>query len=143
METTLDLLIDEMTIILGGSPLQILEKYHGCSHDILVLESSSGSRWILRVAKDDFAADVANRSVDIMKHILDKRPALPIPAIIHTGQRYSILTFIEGIPLLSWNTRSLSDQRRHSLLRGFAKFLHQLWTCPAPVETSKICYNEF
>lgn len=140
METTLDSVIGEISAVLGSSPLRISEKHCGFSHDIIVLKSPSGQTWILRMAKDDFAADMANRSVHIMEHILDERPALPIPAIVHAGQRYSVLTYIEGTPLMSWNVSCFSDQRRHSLLRGLAKFLHQLWTCPAPVEPSKICY---
>lgn len=140
METTLDSVIGEISVILGSSPLRISEKHYGFSHDILVLKSPGGQTWILRMAKDDFAADLASRSVHIMKHILKERPALPIPAIVHAGQRHSVLTYIEGTPLMSWNVSRHSDQRRHSLLRGLAKFLHQLWTCPAPVEPSKICY---
>lgn len=140
MEKTIDPLISEISVVLGSSPLRVLQKHYGFSHDILVLKTPSGQTWVLRIAKDDFAADVANRSIHIMKHILDKRPALPIPAIVHTGQRYSVLTYIEGTPLTSWNASCLRDQRRHSLLRGLAKFLHQLWTCPAPVEPGMTFY---
>jgi len=141
MEETIDLVIGKISTILGSSPLRKSAKFHGCSHDVFALESPSGQKWILRVAKDEFAAEVANRSADIMKHILEKRPWLAIPAVVYADQSFTVLTYIEGTPLLSWNTDSLSYQRRRTLLDGLAKFLHQLWTCPTPLaEPGKMYY---
>ncbi|KAK3045707.1 hypothetical protein LTR09_012741 [Extremus antarcticus] len=67
-----------------------------------------------------------------MRHILKAQPTLPIPQVIFKAQGFTVLEYIDGNPIGSWNSLGMTEQTRHKLLRGLATFLHKLWTCPAP-----------
>jgi len=107
-----------------------------CSHNVFVLTCPNGQRWSLRIAKDEFAASLAEQSVSIINHISKKRPSLSIPAIVHHDEGYAVLKYLEGAAIGSWNSNTLSDHIRHKVLDRLASFLYRLWTCPAPVTES-------
>jgi len=129
-ETLPNATIDRISSLLGSSDLQISPPFPAFSHHVYTVQSQNGQIWIVRVARDEFAADLASRGMVIMRHILNERPKLPIPDVFHTDQECTILTYIEGSPLGSWNPADLSIKRRQTLLDGLANFLYQLWTCP-------------
>lgn len=130
--------LDEISSALEVSHLEASGPFHGCSHDIFVLTLPSKERWTLRIAKDEFAASLASRSIAIMRHILKAQPTLPIPQVIFKAQGFTVLEYIDGNPIGSWNSLGMTEQTRHKLLRGLATFLYKLWTCPAPAaETCK------
>jgi hypothetical protein len=141
MTTLPDATIDKISSLLGNFPLQVSSPFPAFSHNVYTVRSQEEQIWIVRVARDEFAADLASRGMAIMRHILCERPKLPIPAVIHADQEFTILTYIEGSSLGSWNPVDLSVERRHSLLDGLANFLYQLWTCPTPTtESGKVHY---
>jgi hypothetical protein len=127
-----DAMIDKISSLLDNSPLQVSPPFPAFSHDVYSVRSQTGQIWIVRVARDEFAAHLASRGMTIMRHILSERPELPIPAVLHADQECTILTYIEGSSLGSWNPVDLGVERRHNLLDGLANFLYQLWTCPIP-----------
>lgn len=136
--------VDKISSLLGSSLLQISPPFPAFSHNVYTVQSQEGQIWIVRVARDEFAARLASRGMTIMRHILSERPELPIPAVFYTDQECSILTYIEGGSLGSWNTVDLSVERRHNLLDGLASFLYQLWTCPIPTtESGKEHYVQY
>jgi Ser/Thr protein kinase RdoA (MazF antagonist) len=136
IETLSNATIDRISSLLGSSLLQVSPPFPAFSHNVYTVQSQKGQIWIVRVARDEFAAHLASRGMAIMRHILSERPELPIPAILHADQEFTILTYIEGSPLRSWNPVDLSVERRHNLLDGLANFLYQLWTCPIPTTES-------
>jgi hypothetical protein len=143
METLPNATIDKISSLLGSSHLQISPPFPAFSHHVYTVQSQKGQIWIVRVARDEFAAGLASRGMAIMKHVLSERPELPIPAVFHTGQECTILTYIEGSPLGSWNPVDLSVERRQTLLDGLANFLYQLWTCPtSTTEPGKSYYAQ-
>ena len=140
-ETLSNATIDRISLLLGSSLLQVSPPFPAFSHNVYTVQSQKGQIWIVRVARDEFAARLASRGIAIMRHILGERPELPIPAVLHEDQEFTILTYIEGSPLRSWNSVDLSVGRRHNLLDGLANFLYQLWTCPiSTTESGKEYY---
>lgn len=137
MELPPDNLLAKVSSTLGVDHLRISTHYRGCSHDVFVLESLDGQRWSLRIAKNDFAASLAERSLTIMRHISEQIPMLSIPAVIIHAQNYSLLGYLEGSPICSWNSDTMKDGERHVILDGLASFLCELWTCPV-IDTDDI-----
>ena len=141
METLPNATIDKISSLLGSCLLQISPPFPAFSHHVHTVQSQKGQIWIVRVARDEFAARLASRGMAVMRHILSQRPELPIPAVFHADQECTILTYIEGSPLGSWNPVDLSVERRQNLLDGLANFLCQLWTCPiSTTESGKEYY---
>jgi len=126
----------EASSTLGVQHLHIDSHFVGCSHDIFVLASPSGQKWSQRVARDDFAALIAERSIPIMRHISDQRPMLSIPSVVDHAPKYTLLGYIEGSPITSWNSNTLTEPERHLIPDGLAIFLNQLWACPVEDVTS-------
>lgn len=121
--------LDEIFSILKLRHIELSAPFRGWSHDVFVLKSNAGQQWSLRIAKNEFAASLAECSLVILRHIAQVQPTLAIPAIVHVGKGYSILQYLEGVPLNSWMCSKPSLSQRHQLLDGVATFLYQLWTC--------------
>jgi len=138
-------LLAEVSSTLGVDHLHISSHFRGCSHDVFVLASPDGRKWSLRIARDDFAASLAERSISIMRHISEQRPMLAIPSVVSHAQNYTLLGYLEGSPIYSWNSSTLTDQERHTILDGLAIFLCELWSCPVDTLTddSKPSYQDW
>lgn len=132
MATSLQPILTELQSVLGLSVLEVSAPMSGRSHDIYVLKLPTGNKWSLRIAKDELAALLATRSVATMKHIKHMEPALQIPTVIYSAERYTILEYVHGAAIGSWNLQHLSNLRRCELLEDLAAFLYKLWTCPPP-----------
>nr|POE54898.1 hypothetical protein CFP56_64571 [Quercus suber] len=129
METSFASMLNEMFSVLDTAQIQISAPFRGCSHDVFVLGIPSG-KWALRVAKDEFAATMAQRSLAILRHMVQQQPTLAIPAIVHSSKQYAILEYIEGVPLGTWFRHNPGVLERRKVLDGLAVFLYKLWTCP-------------
>lgn len=136
METLPNATFQKIASLLGSSLLQVSPPFPAFSHNVYTIRSQKGQMWIVRVARDDFAARLASRGMAILRHILSERPELLIPDVFYADQECTILTYIEGSSLGSWNPAYLSMERRHNLLDSLANFLYQLWTCPIPASES-------
>jgi hypothetical protein len=129
-------ILSEILSLLDIHDPEVSSPISGCSHDVYILRVLNGRRWTLRIAKDEFAALLASRSVPLMRYIKLWQPKLQIPAVIHSTGCYALLDYIDGAPIGSWNLRTMTIESRHHLLDGLAVFLFKLWTCPAPVNES-------
>lgn len=138
MERPPHAILDEISLLFDVHDLKISEPIPGGSHNVYVLNIPSGEKWSLRIAKDEFAASLASRSVAIMRHIKQLKPTLQIPAVVHSAECYTLLRYIDGAPIGSWNSQKFNDERRHRILDGLAVFLYELWTCPAPIAGSGV-----
>ncbi|GAB7337493.1 hypothetical protein MBLNU457_g2822t1 [Dothideomycetes sp. NU457] len=144
MEQPPDNLLAELSSTLGIEQLHLDSHFRGCSHDIFVLTSRDGREWSLRIARNEFAASLAERSIAIMRHISEQRPMLSIPRVISHAKNYTLLGYLEGSPIRLWNSSTLTDQERHKILDGLAIFLYQLWTCPViDTNDSKTSYQDW
>ena len=103
---------------------------HGKSHEFFILTGNCGTSWDLRVAKNDFVADLSKRGMEILKYLKQLRPRLQVPAVIHEAERYTVFEYLPGDVLGSWNTQRLDKTLRKQLLGSLADFLFNLWTCP-------------
>jgi hypothetical protein len=131
MEPLSPAIFEQTKAVLRSEDLDISTPMLGQSHSIYVVTSPNGQKWSLRIAKDEFAASLAARSTAIMKKLVRIRPTLQIPTVIHVAESYSVLQYLDGVPIKSWNTEEMDNLRRHRILDGLAFFLHELWTCPA------------
>lgn len=143
MVLPLNSILGEISSLLDINDPEISAPISGCSHNIYVLTLRGGQRWSLRIAKDEFAASLANRSIPLMRYIKQAQPTIQIPAIVHSAECYVLLDYIDGAPIGSWNSQVLTDARRHHLLDELAVFLCKLWTCPAPVTDSSKALDFF
>ena len=105
---------------------------HGCSHTIHQLIDPEGTKYILRIPNDEFAALLDKQGHKILIFLSKIRPSLLIPKLILKAPSYSLHKYLEGEPIKSWNLDTISETRRHALLDGIAEFLVCLWTCPTP-----------
>lgn len=121
--------LDEVSSILG-THFKVEGVAHGQSHDVSILIDSTGVKWSLRIAKDEFAAALSKRGTIILKHVKRLLPSLSVPAVIHEAERYMLLEYMHGRALGSWNHQSISEIDREKILCGLADFLFSLWTCP-------------
>ncbi|KAI9711569.1 MAG: hypothetical protein M1820_002134 [Bogoriella megaspora] len=119
-----------------GADLKVESLARGHSHEVFLLIQNDGTRWSLRVARNEFAAELSKRGMTILKHIKQVKPWLQVPAVFHEAERYTILEYIQGDVLGSWNTHRLNAARRKQLLHSLAGFLLDLWTCPTNTFTA-------
>ncbi|KAF2211849.1 hypothetical protein CERZMDRAFT_42568 [Cercospora zeae-maydis SCOH1-5] len=82
----------------------------GQSHDVYRLEYPDGQRWILRIAKDDFAIRLSRRGRTILKHVKTNQPSLQVPALIYDAVDYTIFEYLDGSPVGSWIKNVLSGR---------------------------------
>ncbi|ROT36430.1 hypothetical protein SODALDRAFT_335530 [Sodiomyces alkalinus F11] len=102
--------------------------FKGGSNIVYAIQSDRGKRWCLRIPLDADAAWLAARGARLLRRLKEQQPALQVPAIIYTSERYTILEYLAGAPLGSWNTQLLTRERRRVLLDHLASFLFSLWT---------------
>lgn len=121
-EIIAEIVLSQHTTIHIESPL-----LPGYSHHVYELRTGNHERWCLRIPVDAFAARIAIRGTKLLKELKEKRPTLRVPSVIHSSEQYTLLEFLPGRPLGSWNTRSLSIDRRQLLLDDLARFLFDLW----------------
>jgi hypothetical protein len=107
--------------------------FKGRSHTVYEIQSEGGGRWCLRIPVDAGAASFAAQGTTLLKHLKERRPALPVPAVIYESDQYTVMEYFEGEMLKFWNTQSLTQERRRVLLDGLAAFLFSLWTFEAQV----------
>lgn len=143
MEESIRPILGEIQAVLPDVVLTVSAPMSGRSHQVYVLRSTHGDEWSLRIAKDSFAALAAARSVVAMRHIKQMVPAIQIPKVIYSARQYSVMEYVRGTSIGSWNLHSLSVTRRHTVLEGLAVFLYKLWTCPVPSTESGTCLERF
>ncbi|KAL2755014.1 hypothetical protein ACRALDRAFT_211681 [Sodiomyces alcalophilus JCM 7366] len=106
--------------------------FKGGSNIIYGIQSDRGSRWCLRIPRDVDAGGLAARGARLLRRLKQQQPTLQVPAVIYTSERYTVLEYVDGNALGSWNTRLLTRERRLVLLDHLASFLFSLWTLDIP-----------
>jgi hypothetical protein len=132
MEEPSHAMLTKISSALEVNELSISESFFGFSHDILILTSTEGHGWTLRIARNELAASLAKRSEALMRHVKNTHPSIQIPAIALTAETYAVLEYIQGTTIGSCELHLMSNEKRYRLLDGIAAFLIQLWTCPPP-----------
>ncbi|KZF19222.1 hypothetical protein L228DRAFT_241891 [Xylona heveae TC161] len=126
-------IISEVSSILGASfRLPTYPPLRGGSHGVYVIEPEDGyngkNRCCLRIPLDADAASASTKGTAILKIVKEKLPVLPIPAVIFQSEHYTVMEYLNGEVLKSWNTQSLTKERRRVLLDDLAALLFSLWT---------------
>ncbi|KAG8627928.1 hypothetical protein KVT40_003801 [Elsinoe batatas] len=113
MAPDIDLILHELSHKFGEEFHPIGDPVYGQSNLILVISSSSGLKFSVRISYDEFAARLARQ-----------------------GQ---VLDFLEGEPVGIWNHNRLSDDTRKRYIDDLSHFYLTLWTvCPPPLRSSKV-----
>lgn len=102
----------------------------GQSNIVYVIAGTSGKKRSLRIHIDGFAAYLAKQGNAILYHLKQMQRSILAPDILYEASTFTVLSYIQGHALSSWNTNTLSQARRSQLLDGLADFLFKLWTCP-------------
>lgn len=79
--------------------------FKGGSNIVYAIQSDRGECWCLRIPLDVDAAWLAARGALLLKRLKQQQPALQVPAIIYTSERYTILEYLMGL-LWSLGTHS-------------------------------------
>lgn len=103
------------------------ELSQGFSNFVYEVRTGRNEQWCLRISTDAIAGRVAARGTMVLKRAKEKRPALQAPSVIQFSEEYTLLEFLPGWPLGSWNTASMTWARRQVLLDHLANFLFVLW----------------
>ncbi|RDL37245.1 uncharacterized protein BP5553_04678 [Venustampulla echinocandica] len=128
MTPPLATIISEISSI-KNSHIKILSgPLKGGSNTVYEIQSEQGDRWCLRIPHDADAASFATKGTAILEDVKKRRPALLAPAIIYQSDYYTVMEYLDGEALKSWNTQVLPKERRQDLLDGLATFLFSLWT---------------
>lgn len=127
MAAPLDEIISEISLALHTSVKVQSQLPEGCSNFVYELRTGNNTRWCLRIPVDPAAGRTAVRGTNVLKNLKKKRPTLRAPTVIHSSEQYTVLEFLPGYPLRSWNTSSLTRERRQMLLDNLANFLFSLW----------------
>lgn len=109
----------------------------GHSNNVYELRTGDNKRWCLRVPVDAAAGRAALRGSKILKALKENRPALRVPAVILATEQYTVLEFLAGHSLGSWNKSSLTEAQRHVLLDHLANFLYSLWGADLHIQTDR------
>ncbi|KAE9377630.1 hypothetical protein N431DRAFT_541317 [Stipitochalara longipes BDJ] len=99
----------------------------GGSNTVYEIQSEHGGRWCLRIPHDADAASFATKGTAVLKDAKEKCPTLLALAIVYQSQYYTVMDYLDGEALGSWNTQVLSKERRQILLDGLASFLFSIW----------------
>lgn len=127
MAATLNEIISEISLAQHTSvevKSKILQGYSNCIYE---LRTGNNERWCLRIPVDTGAGRLAFRGTKILKTAKETQPTLQVPAVISSSEQYTVLEFLPGDPLGSWNTRVLQKEQRQHLLDDLANFLFGLW----------------
>ena len=100
----------------------------GGSNTVYEIQSKHGDHWCLRIPHDAGAASFAIKGTAVPKDAKERRPEPPAPGIVYQSDYYTILEYLDGEALKSWNTQVLPKERRQVLLDDLATFLFSLWT---------------
>lgn len=100
----------------------------GLSNHVYEIRSDRGDRWCLRIPLTDFVSWLASRGTAILQALKQRKQGLRVPAVISTTSHYTVLEYLDGTPLGSWNTETLTRARRQLLLDHLGVFLFSLWT---------------
>lgn len=116
------------------------EHIEGQSNIVYKLRTGAGERWCLRVPVDAGAGRLAARGASLLKEVRRRIPTLQAPAVIHASESYTLLEFLPGYALGSWNTHALPREQRQVLLNDLADFLFNLWKIENIGQTSTSKY---
>jgi aminoglycoside phosphotransferase (APT) family kinase protein len=130
---TLDEIISEISSAQGAIHKIVAGPVRGGSNCVYKTQSEDGSSWCLRIPLDADAGRRSARGVALLKSLKEEDPGLLAPAVIYPTERYTLMEYLDGEALKSWNTRSLTQERRQMLLDDLATFLFSVWTCQAQV----------
>ncbi len=98
----------------------------GGSNVVYKIQSDQGTI-CLRIPRnpdDNFSA----RGTSLLKSLKETNSNLLAPRVICQNQRYTLLEYLDGEVLKSWNNQVLTQERRQLLLDDFAAFLFSVWT---------------
>lgn len=115
----------------------------GGSNSVYELQSENGHRLCLRIPLNADTASFAAGGTAILKNLKERRPTVLAPAVIHQSEYYTVMEYLNGEALKSWNTQSLTKERRQILLNDLAVFLFTLWTLnvQVPQDRGKFCFG--
>ncbi|KAK3693266.1 hypothetical protein B0T22DRAFT_504842 [Podospora appendiculata] len=82
------------------------------------------------------AASIAKTGTVLLTALKRGQPTLQVPSVIYESDQFSILQFLDGEPLKSWNNLDMSVHRRETLLEGIGKLLLDVWTAAAVADAS-------
>lgn len=114
----------------------------GGSNNVYEIQSEHGDRWCLRIPHDDDAASFATKGTTVLKNAKERCPELLAPGIVYQSGYYTLMEYLDGEALKSWNTQVLPKERRQVLLDDLATFLFSLWTLEEAQDTqgtSRFC----
>lgn len=129
---SLDQILSEISSAYGALFKVAAGPFRGRSNTVYEIRSDGGHRWCLRVSLDADLAWLVSRGTLLLKLMKRQRPALRVPAVIFTSEHYTVLEYLEGAALQSWDTRFLARERRRLLLDQLAAFLFNFWTLDIP-----------
>ncbi|KAI0098289.1 kinase-like domain-containing protein [Nemania sp. FL0031] len=124
----LDVLLEQVASVLGAEICSCARLQEGKSHQVYKISTEGGKSYSLRIPNSETATLIAKRGTALLTALKDGQPRLPVPLVIYESEHFSILQFLEGEPLQSWNNVNLSTNRRKTLLAGFGEFLFRVWT---------------
>jgi len=127
LETVLSRLSSKLSerVSISGSPI------HSWQNFLCPIRSGTGGRWLLCIPKDADTANHARPGFAILEQLKILQPELMIPSILVQTDEYQVFEALEGAPLSSWSTTTLSQDRRRALLDALAVVLYALWTIPS------------
>lgn len=127
-EPTLAAIISEISYAQNTPFWVVAGPFPGGSNSVYEIQSERGDRWCLRIPLNADTAYFVTKGTAILKDLKARLPAIPAPAIIRHSENYTVLEYLDGAALKSWNTISLTTERRQLILNDLAAFLFSLWT---------------
>ncbi|KAJ0160434.1 hypothetical protein CTA2_7971 [Colletotrichum tanaceti] len=128
-------ILDDVAVSTGLEVREVSHLMEGRSHEVYkITVGEEGKPYCLRVPKNESALATARRGLEVLKCLKNLQPALQAPAVIYESDRYAILQYLEGGPIRSWNTTTLTQDRRQTLVKSLAAFLFTLWTSPIEID---------
>ncbi|KAK3376724.1 hypothetical protein B0T24DRAFT_677593 [Lasiosphaeria ovina] len=133
---SLKLQLEEVSVVLGTKIVNATRFEQGLSHDVYMISTEAADTYTLRIPKDKTAASIAKTGTVLLTALKRGQPTLQVPSIIYESDQFSILQFLDGEPLKSWNNLDMSVHRRETLLEGIGKLLLDVWTAAAVADAS-------
>lgn len=125
-------IVHQLSTIFGIEFSKPYSYMSGGSHDIFLVDHPLGETWSIRVPKSEDAAFMGRKGITMLRYLNESRPHLQVPRLIHESAQYTVLRYLKGEAIESWDSTKLPDEMRHQLLDSLAVFLFELWSCPAP-----------
>lgn len=133
---SLKLQLEEVSVVLGTKIVNATRFEQGLSHDVYMISTEAADIYTLRIPKDKTAASIAKTGTVLLTALKRGQPTLQVPSVIYESDQFSILQFLDGEPLKSWNNLDMSVHRRETLLEGIGKLLLDVWTAAAVADAS-------